>query len=379
MNISAISWTNRTWNFIHGCSKVSEGCQFCYAMTLSLKRGWTHKAWTVPNEADNVLMKPHKLHEPYTLKEPQRIFVNSMSDMFHRQVPDWYKAAGFCVMLDTPQHIYQILTKRPDATIDWHVRFVQALKSEQFREFAETVKDKKVKAALMRGINGDFDSPWGSNIWQGASVESARVLDRIDDLRQCKAQVRFISAEPLLGSWGQDVDLSGIHWVIVGGESGLHLKEEKYADRWMQMEWAREIKELCIDQQVAYFYKQDSALVTETRPYLLEADGSQWVWHQYPNDLRPPYLHNGLPAPDPDTFEGWIERAHEWEGIAYFYGTMANSKQWQIDKCAIAAVYAYQKARELRGLPSQPLTDRTTLMSENRSESTPAPQQLSMF
>ena len=115
MNTSSIRWTNVTWNAIHGCSKVSNGCAHCYAMELSLKRGWTKAAWTIQNEEENVMMKPHKLHEPFTLKEPSRVFVNSMSDMFHRTVSDWYRAAMWCVMLATPQHTYQILTKRTEA------------------------------------------------------------------------------------------------------------------------------------------------------------------------------------------------------------------------------------------------------------------------
>lgn len=382
MNLSAISWTDRTWNFIHGCSKVSDGCKFCYAEFLSLKRGWTHEKWTIPNEGINVLMKPHKLGEPYTLKVPQRVFVNSMSDMFHRQIPDWYKAAGFCVMLDTPQHIYQILTKRPDDTIDWHIRFTAALQSEQFREFAEIVKDKRVKAALMRGIAGDFPTCWGDNIWQGASVESRATIYRIDELKQNGAKVRFISAEPLLDSWGQDVDLSGIHWVIVGGESGLHLKEEKHESRWMNMEWAIEIKNLCLDQGVAFFFKQDSALVTETRPYLVESDGSKWVWHQFPGDLRPPHWLDENPVTPPDNFDLSLRLARENERLAYIYMEVHPelARKPLLDCIALTAAYYYQKARELRGLP-QPLTDRN-LLSQNRSESDPAPaapQQLTLF
>ena len=127
MNETIIRWTDSSWNPVSGCSKVSDGCRFCYAMTISLKFKQTSKPWTIQNEAENVVIKPHKLHEPYTLgTEPQRCFVNSMSDLFHRVIPDWYRAAVFCVMLDLPHIIFQTLTKRSDATIDWHERFLAA-------------------------------------------------------------------------------------------------------------------------------------------------------------------------------------------------------------------------------------------------------------
>jgi protein gp37 len=297
MNESKISWTKLTWNPVSGCSIVSDGCKFCYAATLSKRYGWTTKPWTIQNEAENVLMKPHKLKEPYLIKEPSRVFVNSMSDLFHRQIPDWYRAAVFSVMLDLPQHTFQVLTKRADATVDWHKRFNEATASQAYFDFMQTVKDKRVKAALERG-RSHFISPWGKNIWMGTSVEDNRVLHRIDALRQCKAQVRFISAEPLIGAWGNDVDLTDIHWVIVGGESGDHMTEGN--ERWMKQEWAREIRDLCVTQNVAYFYKQDSGIRTEMRTYLVEEDGSKWKWEQYPGELTP--------ATNMDTGATWTPR-----------------------------------------------------------------------
>ena len=112
MNQTNISWATTTWNPIHGCSKVSPGCDRCYAETLSLRRGWTKLPWTGANAAENVKVKPHKLREPYKLKEPSRVFVNSMSDMFHPIIPDDYIAQVFAVMNDLQQHVFQILTKR---------------------------------------------------------------------------------------------------------------------------------------------------------------------------------------------------------------------------------------------------------------------------
>jgi protein gp37 len=253
-------------------------------MTLSLERGWTKLPWTTQNEAENVKLKIHKLAEPYTLAEPARIFVNSMSDMFHRAIPDWYKAVVWCVMLDNPRHTFQVLTKRSADTIRWHERFTAVIGSDEFRQFAESVTDRRVKAALLK----PWDSPWMRHIWIGVSVEDARVLHWIVDLQRCPASVRFVSAEPLLGDWGSEVDLSGIHWVIVGGESGKHMGryEDRHSNpRWMKMEWARRIRDLCVAQNIAFFFKQDSGYSAELRPYLVEEDGRRTIWEQYPDHV----------------------------------------------------------------------------------------------
>lgn len=255
MQKTIISWTNVTWNPTFGCSVVSEGCRFCYAQTIALKFGQSKKPWTGANAAENVQLKPHKLREPYKLKEPSRIFVNSMSDLFHEQIPDAYIEKVFDVMNELPQHIFQVLTKRPERAAEWTYG-------------------------------------WASNIWMGTSVEDRRAVHRIETLKQCEARVLFISAEPLLGPLG-DLDLSGIHWLIVGGESGIHMKPN--SPRWMQQDWARDLKRQCIEQSVAYFYKQDSGQRTEMRPYLVEEDGSRWQWMQFPGDLRPPV---NLDAPE---------------------------------------------------------------------------------
>lgn len=370
MNKTAISWSNRTWNSIHGCSKVSDGCKHCYAMTLSLKNGWTKHDWTVQHESENVLMKPHKLHEPYTLTEPQRVFTNSMSDMFHRAVPDWYRAAMFCVMLDLPQHVFQVLTKRSEALADWDVRFLAAVRSDEFKVFAATVKRKDVKAALEKAEA--YTSAWADHIWQGVSVEDGRVLHRIDDLRRCAAHVKFISAEPLLGAWGADVDLSGIDWIIVGGESGEHMivtddsgKRVPNEKRWMKMEWAREIKALCVDQGTAFFYKQDSGYNTEQRKYLVEEDGTHWEWNQYPGDLVPPrelgkaYNYFGEIHQTEDTsLNLCLYMAHLWENRAY-----AN-EGFRADNAAITSAYWYAAAARLRPAPPQAVTTPDPLLAD---------------
>lgn len=246
-----ISWTQEVWNPVTGCSRVSEGCRFCYAERLSLRFGWSTKPWTAPNAAENVVCHPERLRKPYTWKQPVRCFVNSMSDLFHEQVPDAFIAQVFAVMADLPQHTFQVLTKRPGRAATWA-------------------------------------GPWAANIWMGTSVEDARVLHRVDSLRQCGAAVRFLSCEPLLGPL-DGLDLAGIHWVIAGGESGTHLTGPQHP-RWMRQEWARGIRDACVAAGVAYFHKQDSGPRTELRPWLVEADGSRWEWHQYPGHLTPPRL-----------------------------------------------------------------------------------------
>lgn len=190
------------------------------------------------------MLHPERLRKPYSWRNPKRVFVNSMSDLFHELIPDEYIREVFAVMADLPQHTFQILTKRPERAANWH-------------------------------------GPWAPNIWMGTSVENRRVLARIDHLRQCQAAVRFLSAEPLLGPL-DSLDLDGINWVIVGGESGP-------GHRPMNHDWARDIRDKCVAAHVAFFFKQDSGPRTEMRPWL---DGM--VWEQYPGQLTTPY-----PRPEP--------------------------------------------------------------------------------
>lgn len=236
MRDTIISWTNHTWNPVHGCSKISEGCRHCYAEAISLRMRQTTKDWTHANAAENITLKPHKLNEPYALKSPSMVFVNSMSDLFHELIPDDYRRQIFDVMADLPQHAFQVLTKRPALAIDWAI--------------------------------------WPPNVWMGVSVEDRRSVERIDLLRLIPAALRFISFEPLLEGLGE-LDLTGIAWAIVGGESGP-------SHRKMEMAWARSIRDQCVDQQVAFFFKQDSGWRTELRPYIVEPDGSHTVRQQYP-------------------------------------------------------------------------------------------------
>lgn len=221
MQPSNIAWTDKTWNPTHGCSKVSSGCENCYAERISRQYDHTDHEWTNEHAEENVTERPDKLEEPYNLNEPSRIFVNSMSDLFHSQISAEYIREVFAVMRNCPHHVFQILTKRPG-----------------------------------RGRYMELD--WPPNVWMGTSVEDEQVTERIDHLRDCPAETLFISFEPLIGSVG-DVDLTGYDWAIVGGESGPDADRRE-----MDHEWARNILQQCRRDDVAFFFKQSSARQPET-------------------------------------------------------------------------------------------------------------------
>jgi len=210
--VSAIEWTEETWNPVTGCSKVSAGCANCYAEVMA-RRLHAMGAPGYENGFDVTLM-PNRLDQPLLRKRSTRYFVNSMSDLFHEQIPDEYIAKVFSVMERTPQHTYQILTKRAHRL------------SEYF------------------GAN-----KLPENVWLGVTVEDrTNGVPRIDQLRGIDAAVRFLSVEPLLEDLG-DINLTDIHWVIVGGESGPKARP-------MNEEWVLSVKERCDHYGSAFFFKQ---------------------------------------------------------------------------------------------------------------------------
>jgi protein gp37 len=210
---TAIEWTEATWNPVSGCSKVSPGCAHCYAERISLRFGHTTDAWLPEHAAKNVELHPARLEQPLRWRRPRMIFVNSMSDLFHERIPLAFVRRVFAVMEQAEQHTFQILTKR-------HNRLV----------------------ALAPHL------PWPSNVWMGVSIENRRWVERADYLRRIPAAVRFISAEPLLGPL-EGLDLTDIHWLIAGGESGR-------GHRPMDVEWARALRDRCAADGVAFFFKQ---------------------------------------------------------------------------------------------------------------------------
>jgi protein gp37 len=219
---TSIEWTDATWNPVAGCTVLSPGCTNCYAMRMAARldamgmkkyRGLTRKSGRRVVWTGKVRLDRQALDVPTKWKRSRRIFVNSMSDLFHAAVPADFVADVWSVMRATPQHTYQVLTKRPDRMAE-------------------------ITASL----------PVLKNVWLGASVESADYLDRIDELRKVRATVRFISFEPLLGSVAA-ANLTGIHWAIVGGESGPR-------SRPMLEQWVDEIEAACRDSETAFFFKQ---------------------------------------------------------------------------------------------------------------------------
>lgn len=221
---SSIEWTDLTWNPVVGCSIESAGCKNCYAMRMAARlQAMGHDKYeglTKPSKRGAVWADKVRCHEelielPLTWKKSRRVFVNSMSDLFHPDVPSDFVRRIWDVMGQTPQHHYQILTKRPHRM-----------------------------AELLQGISPD---PL-ANVWLGTSVEDYRVVDRIDHLREVPASVRFISFEPLIGDVGR-LDLTGIHWAIVGGESGPR-------SRPMDNEWVESILDQCLESGTAFFFKQ---------------------------------------------------------------------------------------------------------------------------
>ena len=211
MKYSKIEWTEATWNPSTGCNKVTAGCKFCYAETMA-KRLQAMGTAGYENGFEFTLM-PDRLEMPKKIKKPTKFFVNSMSDLFHENMPFDFLDNVFKVINETPQHQYQILTKREDIL-------------QKYFE-THTVPD---------------------NVWLGVTVEFAQTKNRIDILRNIDARIRFLSIEPLIDSVGE-LNLEGIHWVIVGGESG-------HKARPMDPKWAIDIQRQCDEQGVSFFFKQ---------------------------------------------------------------------------------------------------------------------------
>lgn len=209
---SSIEWTEMTWNPTTGCSKISAGCKYCYAevMTRRLKAMGQEK---YKDGFNKVRVHEDALDIPYAWKGSKIVFVNSMSDLFHPEVPLEFIQKVFKVMNNTPQHTYQVLTKRAERLYELHHQ-----------------------------LN------WTKNIWMGVSVEDERVTERIDFLRETNAVTKFLSCEPLIGAL-QNLNLSNIDWVIVGGESGRKARP-------MHELWVWDIKQQCQEQEVAFFFKQ---------------------------------------------------------------------------------------------------------------------------
>jgi protein gp37 len=246
---SPIEWTQATWNPTTGCDRVSAGCDHCYALTLASR---LKAMGSAKYQADGdprtsgpgfaLTLHPAALQVPRRWREPRMIFVNSMSDLFHAKVPVSFVRDVLDVIADTPQHTYQLLTKR----------------ARRLRRLADTLD-------------------WPPNLWVGVSVEDASTLDRVEDLRQVRSAIRFLSCEPLLGPL-DDLRLDRIDWVIAGGESGRDARS-------VDPMWVRQLRDLVTRAEVPFFFKQWGGRTASSGGRVL--DGR--TWDEYP--VRAPALH----------------------------------------------------------------------------------------
>ena len=236
---SKIEWTDATWNPVTGCNKVSPGCKLCYAERLSKRLKAT--GMVKYRNGFEVTCHPDALEIPLRWRKPRTIFVNSMSDLFHYQVPDQFVRDVFGVMEQAYWHRYQVLTKRPERVAE-------------------------LNAML----------PWPSQIWLGVSVESDRYLHRSDLLRGTGAEIKFLSLEPLLGPLPK-LNLDGIDWVIVGGESGPGARP-------MEADWARDIRDQCVAAAVPFYFKQWGGVFKKRQGRLLD----ERTWDEMPNFDKSP-------------------------------------------------------------------------------------------
>jgi protein gp37 len=238
---TSIEWTDATWNPVTGCTKISAGCDNCYAERFA-ERFRNVPGHPFENGFD-LTLRPERLVQPLAWRRPRKIFVNSMSDLFHKDVPDYFIEAVFATMEQAHWHRFQVLTKR----------------SSLMRDF-------------LKHRYRHVSPP--ANIWCGVSIEDGARLSRVDHLRYAPAAVRFLSVEPLLGPIGA-LDLRGIHWVIVGGESGPRARP-------MKEEWVTSVRDQCVAANVAFFFKQWGGLRPKTGGRRLAGR----EWNQWPQRLR---------------------------------------------------------------------------------------------
>lgn len=359
-----ISWCEETWNPATSCSKVSSGCRFCYAERVARNihgqsglaadvmapTGYTGLPWTKQNAALNVRIHPGRLLKPLTWRQPRVIFVCSMSDLFHENIPDSFIAAVWGVMAATPQHTYIVLTKRPQRMLRWlcdvqppsmgpgvdHVDHrILSLISETaaYTRRNEAEHERAYDAMAKHVVSKAWPLP---NVWVGTSIENQDAAnDRMKYICMCPAAVRFLSVEPLLESvnlepWlpeGQaNYQCSFCHrftsqyhgrcpWCgEIGGLCGSHMANRSYVEdgwarwrntqaidwvivggesgpqyRYMDHAWARQIRDVCVRAGVSFFFKQSAGFRSEEGTALEEEDGSKWEWRQTPKEpLRPP-------------------------------------------------------------------------------------------
>lgn len=299
-NSSKIEWTDATWNPVTGCTKVSDGCTNCYAVQMSRRLaamgqekyaglvvpGAPTKDGFTPEWSGKVVCHDSALAEPFKWAQPQMVFVCSMSDLFHDQVPWDFLIGVFATMRLASQHTYQALTKRPGRM----AYFANVILPRWYDDLPITL-EALTEASRKRETYPNAARWWPSNVWAGTSVESQKYAPRLDVLARVPAPVRFVSAEPLLSAldltkWLNWTGDGGMHeppnppaisWCIVGGESGPHARP-------MQEEWVRDLRNQCQSAGVAFFYKQ--AIISGKKIGTPSLDGRQWM--EFPDALQRP-------------------------------------------------------------------------------------------
>jgi protein gp37 len=255
MHKTAIKWTEQTWNPVTGCKEVSPGCAFCYAREIANGNRYGDNS-RFPN-GFGLTLRPDRLIEPMMLKNPTVIFVNSMSDLFWEEIPEWYVMAILRVIELCPRHVFQVLTKRPERMLYFSLK-----------------------------------SPFPDNLWAGVTIESQAQARRLDVLKKVEAKTKFISAEPLLSPL--DLDWDAVNWVITGGESGSHLKDPRicakrglaewngraWVPRQDRIDWVKGIRDSCVAVGTHFFHKQWGGPYSGSAGR--ELDGREW-------DEHPPY------------------------------------------------------------------------------------------
>ncbi len=256
--MSAIEWTDATWNPVTGCSRVSPGCDNCYMFAMYPRlRAMNVRGYET--QPDDVQMMRERLNAPLRWVKPGLVFVNSMSDLFHPKVDFEFIAEIFHVMREASErrgHLFQVLTKRPGRAVAWWKRH-----------------------------SGEFDGVWPPNVWMGTSVENQKYAPRLTVLSRLPAQVRFVSAEPLLGpldltEW---LEAGELHWVIAGGESGAGARP-------MKLEWAAQLRDQCLASGVPFFLKQLGGRWNRRRGGAAVLDGRRWT--ETPTRQSAPYIHS---------------------------------------------------------------------------------------
>ena len=254
MTPTGIEWTEETWNPVTGCDKVSPGCAHCYAETFAERfRGVAGHPYEL---GFDLQLRPERLRDPLKWRKPRTVFVNSMSDLFHPDIPPEYLDRVFETMTEAAQHTFQVLTKRPERAVElagrwaWPPNVWMGVSVENQRwtsriDILRTIPTA-VRFLSCEPLLADRWA-WPPNVWMGVSVENQHWTSRVDILRAIPAAVRFLSCEPLLAPL--DLDLEGIDWVIAGGESGAGARP-------MAAEWARSLRDQCVDAAVPYFFKQ---------------------------------------------------------------------------------------------------------------------------